>query len=199
MCSKTIHASAAGYPATCLGYGASGIRPGDPLLLTCAPRKAKQWTEADTDPNAEAELLRLFDRLYELEPTINDDGEARPVLVRLNREAKTAWTTYYNAHANEQAELSGDMVAAWSKLEGYAARLALVAHFVRWAVNDPTLASLNILDAASMNAGITLANWFKHKARRVYALLDESVGERQQRRLVDWIGRKGGTVTVREV
>jgi hypothetical protein len=34
------------------------------LLLTCPPRKAKRWTEADIDPSAEAELIRLFDRLY---------------------------------------------------------------------------------------------------------------------------------------
>jgi len=52
---------------------------------------------------------------------------------------------------------------------------------------------------ASMNAGIMLANWFKHEARRVYAMLDESDAERDQRRLVEWISHKGGTVTAREV
>jgi hypothetical protein len=61
------------------------------LLLACPPRKAKRWTEADIDPSAEAELARLFDRLYELQPTTDDDGEPRPVLVRLSGEAKAAW------------------------------------------------------------------------------------------------------------
>jgi hypothetical protein len=41
--------------------------------------------------------------------------------------------------------------------------------------------------------------WFKHEARRVYAMLDESDAERDERRLADWIGGKGGTVTPREV
>jgi hypothetical protein len=50
-----------------------------------------------------------------------------------------------------------------------------------------------------MNAGIVLIKWFKHEARRVYAMLDESDTERDQRRLTEWIGRKGGTVTAREV
>jgi hypothetical protein len=49
-----------------------------------------------------------------------------------------------------------------------------------------------------MEAGIILANWFKHEARRVYAMLDESDAERDESRLVDWIGRKGGAVTPRE-
>jgi hypothetical protein len=121
------------------------------------------------------------------------------VLVRLTPEAKTAWKAYYNAHAVEQADLTGDMAAAWSKLEEYAARLAMVVHFVRWANDDSKLTNANIVDEASMSAGIILAKWFKHEARRVYALLDESDVERDQRRLVDWIGRKGGTVTAREV
>src|SRR5262249_44090280 len=106
---------------------------------------------------------------------------------------------YYNAHAIEQADLTGDMAAAWSKLEEYAARLALVVHFTRWAAGDANLTKPDIVDAASMNAGIVLAKWFKHEARRVYAMLDESDAERDERRLVEWIGRKGGTVTTREV
>jgi hypothetical protein len=169
------------------------------LLLTCPPRKARRWTEADIDPAAEAELARLFDRLYQLQPTADDEDELRPVLVRLSGDAKVAWIAYFEAHAIEHADLSGDMAAAWSKLEEYAARLALVIHFTRWAAGDPMLQNANVVDSASMNAGIALAKWFKHEARRVYAMLDESDAERDQRRLIDWIGRKGGTVTIREV
>jgi hypothetical protein len=169
------------------------------LLLTCPPRRAKRWTEADIDPSAEAELARLFDRLFELQPTQADDGEARPVLVRLTQEAKAAWIAYYNSHADEQVNLAGDMAAAWSKLEEYAARIALVIHFTRWAANDHTLANPDCVDADSMAAGIVLAGWFKHEARRVYAMLEESDDARDSRRLVEWIGRKGGTVTAREV
>jgi hypothetical protein len=169
------------------------------LLLTCPPRKAKRWTEADIDPSAEAELVRLFDRLYELQPITGEDGEPWPLVVRLGADAKAAWEVYYNAHAIEQADLIGDMAAAWSKLEEYAARLALVVHFIRWAAADPNLTDPNIVDAVSMNAGIALAKWFKHEARRVYAMLDESDRERDQRRLVDWIRHKGDKVTPREV
>jgi hypothetical protein len=169
------------------------------LLLSCPPRKAKKWTDADIDPKAEAELVRLFDGLYELQPTEGDDGEVRAVLVRLNAAAKAAWTGYYDAHAEEQADLTGDLSAAWSKLEEYAARLALVVHFTRWAANAPDLTNPDVLDEASMNAGIVLAKWFKYEARRVYGMLSESDADRDQRRLVEWIDRKGGPVTARDV
>jgi len=167
------------------------------LLLAYPPRKPKRWTEAGIDPSAEAELARLFDRLYELQPTTDDDGELRPMLVQLAPEAKKVWIDFYDEHAAELADLTGDMASAWAKLEEYAARLALVIHYIRWAADD--VADESQLDEASMKAGIMLANWFKHEARRVYAMLNESDAERDQRRLIDWIDRKGGTVTAREV
>ena len=169
------------------------------LLLTCPPRKAKRWTEADIDPAAETEIARLIDRLHELQPTIGDEGEPRPVVVGLTPDAKAAWKAYYNDHAQEQADLAGELSAAWSKLEEYAARLALVVHFARWAAGDPILASAEVVDAASMAAGIALVTWFKGEARRVYALLGESDDDRDQRRLVEWLERRGGSATARDV
>jgi hypothetical protein len=169
------------------------------LLLTCPPRIAKRWTEADIDPAAEAEIARLVERLYELQPTETDEGELRPVVVGLTPDAKAAWKAYYNAHAQEQADLAGELSAAWSKLEEYAARLALVVHFARWAADVSTLANADVVDAGSMAAGIRLANWFKGEARRVYALLGESDDDRDRRRLVEWIERKGEAVTPRDV
>jgi len=169
------------------------------LLLTCPPRKPKSWTEADIHPECETMIARLFDHLFELQPTMGDEGEYEPVVIGLTPEAKAAWKAYYNSHAQEQVDLGGDLSAAWSKLEEYAARLALVIHFIRWAANDPTLQSADAVDVESIAAGVTLAEWFKHETRRVYALLAETDDEREQRRLVEWIERKGGSVTTREV
>lgn len=167
------------------------------LLLTWPPRKAKRWTEAEIAPNAEAGLARLVDRLFELQPPVSEDGHARPALVRLTPDAKAVWIAYYNAHAVEQSDLTGDMAAAWAKLEEYAARLALVVHYIRRAAGG--VADELRLDADSMTAGIALATWFKGEARRVYALLEETGDERDRRRLVEWIGCNGRQVTVRQV
>ena len=93
------------------------------LLLTCPPRKAKRWTESDIDPDAEVEIAQLIERLYDLKSTVDDDGKLRPVVLGLTPDAKTAWKAYFNAHAQEQTDLTGELSAAWSKLEEYAARL----------------------------------------------------------------------------
>ena len=114
-------------------------------------------------------------------------------------DGKAAWVTFYNEHATEQAELSGDLSAAWSKLEGYAARLALVVHLTRRAAGDATLRDPARVDEASIAAGVVLARWFGDEARRVYAILGESDEGRESRRLVELIQRKGGNVSGREL
>ena len=164
-----------------------------------APRRAKQWTESDIDPEIEAKVAQLFDRAYELQPVCDENGKTQPTNVTLSADAKALWVSYYNSHAKEQANLTGDLAAAWSKLEEAAARLALIIHFCRWAAKDTSLRFPDMLDAKSFGAGIELANWFKNEARRVYAMLAESTGDRDDRRLLEWIERRGGPVTAREV
>lgn len=169
------------------------------FLLTCPPRRPKHWTDADIDPAAEAELARLLARLYGLQPDTGDDGQPCPVYVGMTTDAKQLWVAFYNAHGAEQVDLTGELAAAWSKLEGYAARLALIVHYARWAADDPSLQHPDRIDADSMRRAVVLAEWFKAETRRFYGVLGESDEQRERRQLVEWIRRKGGAVTGREL
>lgn len=169
------------------------------LLFAYPPRKPKKWSEADIDPEAEAAIESVFDTLYDLQPDTDENETPTPHIVALTPEGKEAWVKFYNAHAAEHAELTGDLSAAWSKLEGYAARLALVTHFIRWAAGDPTLDDPEAVDESSIAAGVELSQWFGHECRRVYAMLAESDEDRDRRRLVEKIQRKGGELTAREL
>ena len=123
------------------------------LLVTHPPRIAKTWTEADIGPEVEAELEANVNRLYDLRPTSDTAGEAQPISVALSPEAKIAFIEYFNGHNLQQVEMAGDLAAAWSKLEEYAARLALVIQLARWAAEDPTLACAETVDIVGMRAG----------------------------------------------
>jgi len=169
------------------------------LLLACPPRQAKRWTEDDVSQEIESQMRALFDRLYSLQLVTYDKGDAGPLDLPLTAQAKTAWVNFYNDHAKEQEELTGDLAAAWSKLEGYAARLGLIVHLVRWAAEDPTLDNPNMIDERSIEAGVRLSQWFGHEANRVYAILGENDEQHDQRRLIELIQRKGGSVTVRDL
>jgi hypothetical protein len=151
------------------------------------------------DADTEAAVAAVFDRLFGLTAETDDNGDERPRLVTLADDGKLAWVTFYNEHAGEQVNLFGDEAAAWSKLEAYAARLALVIHLTRWAAGDATLRDPSQVDQASIAAGVVLARWFGDEARRVYAILSEGDDDRETRRLLEWIDSKDGTVTARDL
>jgi hypothetical protein len=50
-----------------------------------------------------------------------------------------------------------------------------------------------------MAGGIGLADWFANEAMRIYGLLSETDDQSETRRLVELVGRKGGTITPREL
>ncbi len=169
------------------------------FLLAMPPRKVKRWTDAEVPGQLEARMEQVFDRLLGLLPDYARDGEPYPVDVPLSEPALSEWKRFFDEHAREQAELVGDMSAAWAKLEGYAARLALVSHFVRWAAEDPAFGREDALDAESVEAGVVLARWFGREAQRVYGVLGESGEEREHREVVEVVQRKGGRLTARDL
>ena len=169
------------------------------LLFACPPRKPKQWIDHDIDPALEESIVQLLDRMYALHPTIDDDDQFHPVVIGMKREAQTAFRSFYEAHAVELADLTGELAAAFNKLEEVACRLALVVHYVRWAAGDESITNSGPLDLQSMDAGITLCEWFKYEVARVYSILAESPEVRERRRLVEWIEAKGGAVTPHEL
>lgn len=158
------------------------------FLLAMPPRRAAAWSEAEIPEASGKTLADIFDRLWGLEPEHDENGQPRPRILGLTPEAKRVWSAYFNRHAAEQVELDGDLAAAWSKLRGAAARLALVLHHAEWAAGGDMEA--HRIDQRSIEAGIGLSDWFGNEARRVYALLSETKEQGEERELVAWIAER---------
>lgn len=169
------------------------------LLLAMPPRIPRTWTDADIPDELHLALEKVFEELFSMGFATDTQGESFPADVKLSPEARSRFMGFFNEHNAEQAELVGDEAAAWSKLEGGAARLAMVIHCSRWAAGDPTLRDAFECDEQSIEAGIVLARWFGQEAKRIYAVLGESDEDREQSQLVEWIERRGRPVTVRDL
>lgn len=170
------------------------------LLLAMPPRKAKQWTEADIDSELAAKAEEVFRGLMAMQMEIDMYGDFKAKILPLTPEAQKAWIAFYNEHAQEQASLpGGEMAAAMSKLEAYAARLALIIHCVRVAAGDPALISEDFIDENSVIPGVLITNWFKDEVKRVYAVINEEETHTRQRQLFELVQRKGGSITVRDL
>ena len=172
------------------------------LLFAMPPRRPKRWTEDELPADTEAALETLVGRLLALGMIEDEKGQPQPVDISLTPQGKEAWITFYNAHAVEQAEMTGELAAAWSKLEGYSARFALLVHLIRVESSDTTLADVGAVDEQSIAAGVALSRWFGDEAARVYGIIGgdaEDPEVREQRELLRVIRDCGGRITVRQL
>jgi hypothetical protein len=161
------------------------------------PPHSKKWSDAVVDPSLMKEVERMFSRLLALDFSVGEENQLVPVTLSLTPKAHREWVRFYNEHAQEQASARGEYAAALSKLEGGAARLALLIHLVRQAADDLTVGEA--VDEDSVFAGTTLARWFAHEARRIYTMLQESAEEQDRRQTVEFIRRRGGQITARDL
>lgn len=163
------------------------------MLLAYPSRRPKVWTEADMPEEVEKHYATLVNRLLALPMASGPDNTVLPHLLALHPDGKAAWVRFYNRWGTRQADTEGELAAAFSKLEGYAARLALLHHVCTMAELDCN--DLRPVGSASVEAGIALAMWFAAETSRVYAALAESEELRAYRRLAEWVNTRGGTCT----
>ena len=171
------------------------------LLLAHPPLRAKRWTDADIPDHVERDMDNVFSSLLGLGFQPQDDFDEKPpdpVCIPLTPDARIAFIDFYNANNSEQVALSTNLAAAWSKLEGYAARFALLFTLI-----ENPMAS--VVDLSAVEAGIALSQWFGNEATRIYGEIggssesEDSRKDRQRQRLVAWIRKRGGCVTARDI
>lgn len=164
------------------------------MLLVNPPDAPRVWTDAQLDPLADAAAKRVFSRLLRLRSSRG--GE--PLPIHLGREAEASFRSFYNEHNAAMVNLSEDERACWAKLTTYTLRFSLIIELAAWAETEeeqpPTCIS-----AEAMASAIRLAGWFGNEARRVYSQFGESEADRSDRLLIEWIRRRGGSATARDL
>lgn len=169
------------------------------FLITSPPRRTHCWSERTVSQAVQGRITKVFDHLYGLSFNTDNFGRPEPVRIPFTTTGKPAYKKFYNEHAQEAAELSGELASAWMKLEAYCARFALVIHLVRVASHSPPPEDLNAIDAKSVESAVSLTRWFGHEIKRAYLALNGDDVQQEHRELAHLIQRKGGRITVREL
>ena len=167
------------------------------LLFASPPPRPRRWTDADVDDDITNSYSRIVDNLLSIQFATDANGEPEPALINLSADARRRFARFVNEHGAEHADLDDALSASFAKLEGYAARFSLVLHLARWASGE----SVNpmICDQQSVESGIILSSWFANEAKRIHGMLHESEDETALRQLSEWISRRGGKATARDV
>lgn len=164
------------------------------LLTAMPPRQPKRWNDVELSGSIEQKYKQLIERLLSLDFVTNTDGEPEPKDVLLGPEAKIMWSTFVNEWNMEQMVVHEELSAAFSKLEGYAARFTLIHHLATY----PDIDCMEVQED-SIQAGITLSRWFANEAERVHAMIGMTPDERSTQQLADLIRAKGGSITPRDL
>lgn len=140
----------------------------------------------------------IFQRLIKLKPQSDEDENFEPVVVSFNAEGKAKWREFINDHYKEQEDklFPDNLRGPWAKMEGYAARLALILHFLRFVCGE---AQSEQVDDISMSGAADLVDYFKSHTKRVYAQLGVSPEDKKALGAIAWIRKQGGTATARDV
>lgn len=147
------------------------------------------WSEAEISLSTLQELWKIFDGLWRLSPSRQ---------LSFTNAGKAMWVDWAQDHYAEYSNpnfpeyLSG----AWTKMEAYAARLALVVQELRYVSRE---AASEDVDELSMAASADLIDYFKSHAKRVYAYLRATTEDKAVNAALRWIAARGGRVTIRDI
>ena len=161
------------------------------ILLSKPPVKQKTWTDDYLTDQSVESWDRIVRRLLELR-TLDGENSFQLPVVRLSPEALELYKVFFNRRGEELMSIDHEALrSAYSKLEGGAARLALIIHCLRWAAGELDNESLLVMDQQSMIAGIRLSDWFLEESRRIYTELDGDANMQ----LADWVEERGGKIS----
>ncbi|MBS0205914.1 MAG: DUF3987 domain-containing protein [Planctomycetes bacterium] len=174
------------------------------LLFASPPTQPRRWTDDDVGEAVTDEYAAVIDLLIAAGGALPADAgaERTPTLAAsgtmvLAPAARDCFVAFMQDLSTMQRGID-DVLFAWSSnLAGQAARLALVVHLTRWAAGEADDAT--VCDLASMQRGIALARWFAFEAQRVATRLSLELELRDDLRLVDWLRRRGGKATPRDL
>ncbi len=100
--------------------------------------------------------------------------------------AAKLWADFYDENVTlQEAETDGYLESVYSKLEGQAAKLALVIHMMRW-TEDPSLSS-TVIEAESMRMGIELTRWCRREIKRIYMISNQALKSDEEEKVLEFV------------
>lgn len=168
------------------------------MLMSMPELPVARWDRSLQLPEGlEERYGAQLNELFKLQPVYHN-GRPEPILLSWDRNAEQIWAEHYR-WINETASAAGDSHrAALKKLEGMAARFALVIHLARRAAGEEV--DPGIIDGESMHRAVVLVKWFWGEAQRVYRMLSNAEdADNEYSDLVKWIRSHGGACTVRDL
>lgn len=158
----------------------------------------RKWPIPTIDPGCRAKYAAVIEALADRQLQTDSAGGLAPQVLPLSSDANTVWGEWFDYINNFKITHPDSIAAAAGKLEGGAARLALIHHLANWAAGGSDHPKRHDeVGADSMRAGVVLARWFLDESLRVHRWLEAGDDGGGVAFVAERLRLMGGTATVR--
>lgn len=178
----------------CKEYTANGLLDRF-LFVYPEDKKISGWKRSAgeaTRPDISGQWSNIINRILELSCSVNEKGNTvQPLVLNLSDEAEACFFDWYNAIIAEvnAIEDDADVESRKMKLNGNAARLALVLQLMKWAAGER---HMQFIDPDSVKGAIRLIDYYENTYHRIQEfLLNDTLGEAKEA----WLAMLGDTFT----
>jgi hypothetical protein len=172
----------------------------DRVLLAFPEAVPPQWTDATVTEATIVGYRQVLAGLWQLEAGSRPEGGqgARPDVMPLTSDGRAGFVACAKALYAQLVDpaLPVRLRLPYAKLEGHAARLALLLQLCRLV---PGEAEPDVVEAHSVTATTALIAYFQAHLTQVYAQLWSARADQRAEKVLQWIRAHGGVCTVRDV
>jgi hypothetical protein len=111
-----------------------------------------KWNAYSFGRQYEGQIETMFDTLFNLSPSFDENGKVSPVTIYMTGEAQKLFSVWYDHHMSETQGMEEELTGAWAKLTGYCASFALI---------------LTIIDAVGLNLPFPIHTEAKHVSNAI--------------------------------
>ena len=166
------------------------------FLIAFPESQPKSWSTSNPSEECVQRYVDLLENLLDIPLLLDDRGEPISAKLKLSAQAVGLYSTWYDKHNLDAQVLDDDLSSAWSKLEAYVPRLALLFTIVEYVEDLPMLEEI---DVKNMQQAIDIVEWFKAEYAYIYEFMDSDEETDSLLELVRLIRSRGGTMSTREL
>jgi len=138
------------------------------ILFAMPPDQSQRWSDDVVSEETRDRYREVINRIHRWQSNEEDKPlkPEEPDIIKLSETAQEVFIDFCNENADEREQMESDTQKAFfPKLTGYAARIALVFHIVKW-IDEDTV-DYDFIDGETMESAIQLTQWFKREALRI--------------------------------
>ena len=156
------------------------------LLISYPPEVDEQWSDKGVEDSIKGPVVELQKKLSHL--GFQEGKKNKPNILQFSKKGYEAFREVIVDHLEQKKRygLEEALLAHWAKMKGYAARLSLIVHLIRYHSGET---SSKRVDRESVYMAAVLIDYFKAHIARFYGELQQIQAAALHEQIIRWANK----------